>query len=140
MLTLELNSRSDFGKGSAKKLRKEGLVPAVISSNKEGSITVSLQKKVVDKIIQNPSFFATIFEVEVTVSGKGKKINVIPTDVAFHPVTSNVLHIDFSHVVTDTVVALVPVKILGADKSVGLKKGGKLNLVKYHVHLKMYIF
>jgi large subunit ribosomal protein L25 len=108
----------------------------VISSVKLGPISVSLPRKTVEKLVQNSRFFALIHEVEVEVNTKVEKIKVIPIGIDFHPVNNSVLHVDFAHVLGDTVMAQVPVKIVGADKSPGLKKGGKLNLVKYHVPLK----
>jgi large subunit ribosomal protein L25 len=136
MILLDLVSRTRFGKGDAKKLRKEGFIPCVISSSEFSSVSVSVQKKVVDKLVQNPAFFATVFEGEISIEGKNKKVKFLPKNVDFHPVSSGVLHIDFIHADKNTVVVDVPVKIVGADKCAGLKKGGKLNLVKYHVPLE----
>jgi large subunit ribosomal protein L25 len=139
MISLDLVTRSDFGKGSAKKLRREGLVPCVVSSPELGAIPVSAQKKMIEKLVQSPSFLSTVFEAEISKDGKKQKMQMIVSNVDFHPVKSNVLHIDFTHTTGKTVVVQVPVKILGADKSAGLKKGGKLNLVKYHLPLECEI-
>lgn len=136
MILLDLVPRVDFGKRSAKKLRDKGFIPCVISSSEFSSVCVYAQKKVIEKAVQNPAFFATVFEGEVSIEGKNKKVKFLPKKVDFHPVSSQVLHIDFIHANTETVITNVPVKILGADKASGLKKGGKLNLVKYHVPLE----
>lgn len=137
MPNLEFKTRETFGKMGAKRLRREGDVPCTISSAKLGAIHVSLSKKIVDKLVESPKFLAQVFEVEVGGSEKkSQKLKLIPVKVDFHPVSNLVLHIEFNHVVSDEVIALVPVKIVGADKAPGLKKGGKLNLVKYHVPLK----
>lgn len=135
-LNVEFKAREGFGKGSAKKLRKEGSVPCAISSTKLGAIHVSLSKKIVDKMVQSSRFFAEVLDVNLDVNGKKEAVKIIPSNVDFHPVNGSVLHIDFNHITSDTVVAEVPVKIIGADKAPGLKKGGKLNLVRYHVPLK----
>ena len=134
-LNIEFQVRANFGKGSAKKLRKEGEVPCVVASTEIGSVSLSLSKKIVDKMIQNPKFFAQVIDVKVG----DKAIKIIPIKVDFHPVNGSVLHIDFKHIVGNTVIAQVPVKIIGADKAPGLKRGGKLNLVRYHVPLKCEI-
>jgi large subunit ribosomal protein L25 len=135
-LDIEFKPRVGFGKGSAKKLRKEGEVPCVISSTKFGPIHLSLCKKIVAKMVQNPSFFANVLEVKIDAEGKAQQIKVIPSKVDFHPVSGNAIHIDFNHITGDSIIAQVPVKIVGADKAPGLKKGGKLNTVRYHVPLK----
>jgi large subunit ribosomal protein L25 len=138
-LNIEFKARAGFGKGSAKKLRKEGEVPCAISSTKLGAIHVSLSKKIVDKMVQSSRFFAEVIDVSVIVNGKSESIKIIPLNVNFHPVNGSVLHIDFNHITSNIVVAEVPVKIIGADKAPGLKRGGKLNLVRYHVPLKCEI-
>jgi large subunit ribosomal protein L25 len=138
-LNIDFKERANFGKGGAKKLRKEGEVPCVVSSNKFGPISLSLPKSLVDKMVQSSRFLAHIFEANLKIEGKSKSIKLIPIKVDFHPVNASVLHIDFKHVAEKTVVAQVPVKIIGADKSPGLKRGGKLNLVRYHVPLKCNI-
>lgn len=138
-LDVEFKVRTNFGKGSAKKLRKEGEIPCVISSTELGSIAVSLSAKIADKMVQSSRFFAQILDIKIEVGGKKKSIKIIPLTVDFHPVNSSILHIDFKHVIGKEVIAQVPVKIVGKDKSVGLKKGGKLNTVRYHVPLKCKI-
>jgi large subunit ribosomal protein L25 len=138
-LNVEFKARASFGKGSAKKIRKEGEVPCVMSSVKFGATSVALSKKIADKMVQSSRFFAEIHNVKVNINGKNEAIKIIPLSVDFHPVNNSILHIDFNHVIGDEVIALVPVKIVGADKAPGLKKGGKLNLVRYHVPLKCKI-
>jgi large subunit ribosomal protein L25 len=135
-LKVEFEARKSFGKGSAKKLRKDGGVPCAISSTEFGAIHVSLSKKIVDKMVQSSRFFAEVLDVNLDVNGKKEAMKIVPLNIDFHPVNGSVLHIDFNHITSNTFVADVPIKIIGADKAPGLKKGGKLNLVRYHVPLK----
>lgn len=133
---LELNKRVDFGKKSAHKLRKLGNIPCTITSNEIGALHYYVKQAVMKKLTKSASFFATIINVVVDIEGKQKKLSIIPTKIDFHPVEDFILHIDFLHVTSNEVLVKVPVKLLGLDKAPGLKKGGKLNLVRYHLPLK----
>ena len=128
-MLLELQERTEFGKGSAKKLRKNGFTPVVVSSVELGSVCASISSKVLFKLIENPSFLNTLFQVQVG----NKKIDVVAKKVEFDPLTSKPIHVDFIHNSTKTVVVPVPIKILGMDVSVGLKRGGKMNVISYSI-------
>lgn len=132
-LSIQLSSRDSFGKGSAKKLRKEGYVPCVISSSKGDVVHASLKANVISKLVESPNFFSNV--LEATVEGGKKPIKVLPIKVDFHPVSGSALHVDFVEVSGSKVEVKVPVSVVGTDKAPGLKKGGKLNFVRYHVPL-----
>lgn len=133
---LEFNVRSEFGKKSAHKLRKEGKVPCTVTSNTEGALHYFIEAKEAEKLTKCNNFFAKPIKISTLVKGKKATLEIIPVKIDFHPVNDTILHIDFSHITSEEISLLVPVKIIGADKASGLKKGGKLNLVKYHLPLK----
>ena len=61
----------------------------------------------------------------------------MPKDIQYHPVTDNVIHIDFMRVQENTKVTVeVPVDFLNRDKCPGIKQGGVLNIVRRLVELK----
>lgn len=132
----EFHKRNDFGKKSAHKLRKGGNIPLTITSNELGSIHYYTNQAETEKLTKSANFFASVINVKVEVEGKKRSIQIIPSKVDFHPVDDTILHIDFLHVTTKEVLVEVPVKLIGGDKTPGLKKGGKLNLVRYHLPLK----
>jgi large subunit ribosomal protein L25 len=132
---LILSQRSDFGKRNAKKIRKNGGVPCIITSSSYGAISVLIEAGVVSKLVENNNFLAMTFDSKVKTASGEQIIKIIPSKVDFHPVNGHVLHIDFLHITQDSLMVQVPVLIVGADKSAGLKRGGKLNLVRYHLPL-----
>lgn len=143
--------RTNLGKKATKALRAEGKIPAVINGGevvtlpyegtlKEGQKVVEIaenksantkkaiittdvviNKEDVRKLIYTPE----IFVIDLTVNGETKK--AVLKDIQFHPVTDEILHIDFLEVSENKPVVMeVPVALEGHAE--GVKAGGKLTL------------
>lgn len=134
-----LKERTSFGKRNARKTIKEGFVPATLYSSSLKPFHFSINKKALEKIMKNPAFFGTPIEISLSTFGVSQMqgdIRIIPKSVDFHPVNDYPLHIDFFHIQEETATLLIPIEIIGIDRSSGLKKGGKLNIARYHVPLE----
>ena len=92
-----------------------------------------IQKKLVKNILNSESFMSTVLELDVD----GKKLKVIPRDVAYNVISDEPIHIDFMRVVSGTKIVLeIPVKFINNEDCPGLKVGGVLNIVRRKVELK----
>ena len=61
-------------------------------------------------------------------------MQIKPKDLQFNPVTDAIEHVDFIKVEKGVPLRVkVPVKIIGQDRSVGIKKGGVLNIVRHEI-------
>ena len=122
MKTFELKGelRESLGKKATKSVREEGEVPCVLYGGNE-VVHFNVAKEGVRKLVYTPE----IFLVKLTI---GKKIcNAIVKDLQFHPVTENLLHIDFLEVTANKPIEIeVPVVLEGLAE--GVKAGGKLSL------------
>ncbi len=126
----ETLKRETTGTGSARELRRQGRVPAVVYGEGKEPLHVSLPIKEVTLKSNKKNFKSTVFELNLD----GKKIKVIPKDITFHPVTDKPEHIDLQYVSDKTAVkAFVPVIYINHVKSPGLKKGGVLNIVSREI-------
>lgn len=125
--------RDRAGKGAARAVRREGLVPCVIYGENADPVTISVDPRLIEKGLKGGHFYSTMYTVEI--EGGGKE-TVLPRDVQFHPVSDDALHVDFLRVGPRTKVAVqVPVVFLNEETSVGLKRGGVLNVVRHEVEL-----
>ncbi|PWG79656.1 50S ribosomal protein L25/general stress protein Ctc [Pararcticibacter amylolyticus] len=110
--------RGSVGKRDAKELRYEGKVPAVLYGGKEQThfaVDVSALKPLI--------YSADVSFVEIEVDGV--KTKSIIQEAQFHPLTEQILHVDFYQLSEDKpVVMQIPVKLTGT--SPGVKMGGKL--------------
>lgn len=125
MKTFELKGsvRTDLGKKATAALRKEGLVPAVFYGGEKATTTTHITVSVKDanKLIYTPEIYLIELDID------GTKTKAILKDMQFHPVTDEVLHLDFLHVFEDKPVVIdVPVVLNGLAE--GVKAGGKLSL------------
>ncbi|UUP16348.1 50S ribosomal protein L25/general stress protein Ctc [Nitratireductor thuwali] len=127
---LKAEARERVGKGSARAIRRNGMVPAVIYGEKEAPLTIALPYKDVTKKIHGGGFMTTIATIDVD----GKKIQVLPKDYQLDPVRDFTMHIDFLRIGKNTIVTVnVPVHFTNEEASPGLKRGGVLNIVRHEV-------
>ena len=133
MNSLEASNRETNTKGQLNSLRKNDQVPAIIYGGKEENQKISLSKKQVKFLIDQENFLSKILCINI----EGKKINVLPRDVNYDPITDNPIHIDFLRIVKGAKVIIeIPVKFINNEKPPGLKRGGVLNIVRRSVELK----
>ena len=131
-LTLPAESRERAGKGASRALRREGRVPAVIYGGKEEPQPIHVEAKLLGLQLGTGHFMNSIVMIEID----GKTVRTLPKDVAFHPVTSRALHVDFLRLAKDAKVEVfVPVVFVNEEASPGLKKGGVLNVVRHELDL-----
>lgn len=120
--------RTEVGKKASAQVRREGLIPCVMYDAKN-VIHFSAELKDVKKLIYSPKF--KLAEIDVD----GKTYKCILKDYQMHPVTDEVSHIDFLHLLDGHPVKIdVPVEFKGT--SPGVKTGGKLQRMMRRVKLK----
>lgn len=120
MTTIEIQgtTRSEFGKKGSKIDRNNGLVPAVMYGGNE-SVHFTVTPASVKHLVYTPDFKVADIEVD------GKHYKAILKSTQFHPVTDELIHIDFLRLIEKTPVKVeVPLRFKGS--SPGVKVGGKL--------------
>lgn len=124
MKTMKLDTeyRETSGKGAARKLRGSGSVPAVLYGHNEETIPLSVSEAELRKV------FASNWETAIlnlAVTGKvTKECDAIIKDVQQHPITGNVLHVDFQLIQRGTKIKLtVPVTLTGEPPGVKVEGG-----------------
>ncbi len=128
--TLKAQIRERAGKGVARALRRENLIPAVIYGDKQTPVSVSLPQKETTLEYLKGHMSTTLCDLMVD----GKKHLVIVRDVQLHPVSDTIIHVDFLRVSEKTAVRVpVPVHFLHQDTCPGLKAGGVLNIAMHEI-------
>ena len=130
---IKASARPRGGKGAARAVRREGLVPAVIYGGDEKTAeTVALDHNELFKLIRRGRFLSTVFDIDVG----GKKTKAIPREVQLDPVKDLPIHIDFQRIGSDNRVRIgVPMRFVNEASSPGLKRGGVLNIVRREVEV-----
>jgi large subunit ribosomal protein L25 len=127
---LKAEARERVGKGSARDVRRNGKVPAVIYGGKQPPVAIALPYKDVYMKIHGGGFLTTVATIDVN----GEKIQVLPKDFQLDPVRDFPMHVDFLRIDRDSVVTVeVPVHFANEEMSPGIKRGGVLNIVRHEV-------
>lgn len=127
-VTVSGQIRTDLGKKASKAIRGTGQIPAVLYS-KDDVIHFTTTHKAVKPLIYTPEF--KVGEVEV----EGKTYRCIVKDVQWHPVTDEIVHIDFLRLIDGHPVKLqIPVTFKGT--SPGIRAGGTLQQAVRRINVK----
>lgn len=126
-ITLNAESRSEFGKKASRELRRAGLVPAVFYGVKkdENGLPVSKSIKISEKELAKLLYTPNVYIVNLVVDGT--PVKAILKDLQCDFVTDRPVHVDFYQITEDKpVVFEIPVKLNGLAE--GVRAGGKLAL------------
>jgi len=115
---LNVSVREGKGTSFARRLRLENKVPAVLYHSGVEGTSLSVEKNELYKALKTGQF---IFEIKVG----DKEQFVLVKEVQYHPVTDEIIHVDFQQVKEDQKISLeVPLRTEG--ESEGVKLGGIL--------------
>lgn len=125
---LKAQARSGVGKGAARALRRQGLIPAVIYGDKKAPLPIAISYNEAMKRIYAGGFLSHIITLDVD----GAKHKVIPRDYQLDPVKDTAMHVDFLRIGAGSRINVqVHVAFVNHEQSPGLKRGGVLNVVHH---------
>jgi large subunit ribosomal protein L25 len=123
---------SSRGKNEARRLRVSGRVPAVVYGAKKDTLAVSLDPKVISRILSSESGHNTIFDLQVG----SEKTKAMIVDWQFEPIRGSILHIDLKRIAMDEKMrVMVPIHLVG--EAVGVKtQGGIMDQIIREVEIE----
>lgn len=122
MATVSFNAtaREGTGKGAARSIRREGLVPAVIYGHGRDPISLSLNARDLDKMLGHIQAESTV--IDITVGGQTAKTLI--REIQRHPIKRQILHVDFQALVAgEKVTVSIPITLTGIPEGVKLEGG-----------------
>src|SRR5579862_3229583 len=116
---LEAQPREAGTKNQARRVRRDGKIPAVVYGAGKDSLSVSVDPRVVTRILNSETGHNTIFDL--TLSGEKTKAMIV--DWQYEPIKGRLLHIDLKRIALDKVLRVsVPIFLVG--ESAGVKQEG----------------
>src|SRR3954462_5341159 len=116
---LEAQQRDAGTKNDARRVRREGKIPAVVYGAKRDPMTVSVDPKQVSRILHSASGHNTIFELALD----GERTQAMIVDWQYEPIKGSLLHIDLKRIAMDQKLTVeVPIVLKG--EAVGVKQQG----------------
>jgi len=120
--SLALTARTPEGSRSARRLRRQGLVPGVLYGGDGPPEHFAVDARVLRNTLAHSGAI-----LEVSVDG-GKGVPVLVKDLQRHPVRGDALHVDLLRVnMAETIHTTVTLELTGADEAPGVTEGGVLS-------------
>jgi large subunit ribosomal protein L25 len=135
---LEATVRDTFGKNEARRIRRDGRVPAVLygSAGDGGSRQtrpIAVEPKALLKILHSESGANTLIALKVEGEGDAR---VLVKDYQLDPITHQVLHADFFRIVMDRALQVtIPLTVKGEPKGVK-QQGGILEFIRREIQIE----
>ena len=130
VLSLKSTTREAVGKGQARLLRRSGLIPAILYGKGTESIKLSVKSIEINKIFRTAKINQFLLDLEVDDIIKQVTLKKIQK----HPVTSEIIHIDFYEVTMNRKIRVsIPIVTVGVCKGADL--GGMLQLIRREVEV-----
>ena len=132
-IVIEVERRSSAGKGESHKLRREGLIPAVVYGGGKETIPVVVNRHAVTEILRGDHGRNTVFLLKM--KGTKQERHAMVRDAQTDPRTRQFIHLDFIRVLKGQHVKVeVPVVLKGEPK--GVKIGGFLDWMGRSIHIE----
>jgi large subunit ribosomal protein L25 len=133
---LTVDVRTTKGKGFARRLRAQGLVPGVCYGvGVEGALSLSVDPKALKGCLDPVKRQNTVIELDVRENGTSKhQLTAMVREYQLDPIRRVVTHVDLIAIDRDKkVVAEVPVEITG--KAAGVVEGGQLRFPRHSIQV-----
>ena len=130
---LKISAKDTTGKGVARKIRQNGMIPGVIYGKGFEDKMFTVDPRDVWKGLYRTDFFSVVMKADID----GQVIDVLPRAVQFDRVTDQPIHLDLMAVQPESKVKVrVPVIFENEADSPGLKRGAVLNAVRRMVEVQ----
>ncbi len=129
---LNVETRVRMGKGGSRKVRRDGLVPAVVYGKGIEALNLRLDPKALQQAVATEAGWNTL----ITLKGDGPfdGLVVILKDMQIDAIRRDTQHVDFLAIDLKKMLSvMVPVKPVG--KAVGVTEGGTLQLVRHELEV-----
>lgn len=130
-LELTATARETKGNGPARRLRREGLVPAVLYGPGAETKQLSVNVRDLERVVQKGNIRRTIFSLVIQNGSSVTKLAVIK-ELQTNPVNGQFLHVDFYEIdMSRKLRVMVPVALKGKAK--GEEFGGMLQIIEREI-------
>jgi large subunit ribosomal protein L25 len=131
--TLEAQPREAGTKNHARRVRREGKIPAVVYGASKDAVPVSVDPRHVLRILRSDSGHNTIFDLALT---GGEKTKAMIVDWQYEPIKGHLLHIDLKRIAMDKALRVsVPIVLQGTAEGVKTE-GGILEQILREVEIE----
>jgi large subunit ribosomal protein L25 len=122
-MNIQVEKRENIGSNASRRLRGEGIVPAVVYGGGRDSVAINVDRRKVLELLRSAAGENTIFLLNLGKTGKQRHAMI--REMQVNPLTGEILHIDFQRILlTETLQVDVPIELVGIPE--GVKTDGGL--------------
>jgi large subunit ribosomal protein L25 len=129
-IVVSARTRNDRGKNAARRLRRQGLIPAIVYGGIGENVAVAVDPKALQKVLRSEAGRNAILKLDIAGSGA---TNAILKSWQVDPIKETFLHADFYRIAMDVAIRVtVPIQVRGDARGVKVE-GGILETVMREV-------
>ncbi len=125
--------RDGAGTSNSRRLRRSGMVPAVIYGAGRENLSLIIDHNHLLQKLASENFLTSILSIKI----QDKEESVLIKDIQIHPSKRQVMHLDMQRVVADQILRInVPIHFLNGDSAPGVKlEGGTVSALMNEVEI-----
>lgn len=132
-ITLSAEKREVKGTTASKRLRRTGVVPAVIYGSSQREYMIQLDSKKFSDVVREQSSQNFLVNLEIEGAQEKTKLAIVQ-DIQRDPLTGSLIHVDFRAVgENESIHAVVPIHLTG--EPIGVKSGGLLEQLLHEIEV-----
>jgi len=123
-INFDVQIRKNKGSARSRQVRRANLIPGIVYGGDSKPTTIQADRKAYDRIYRQHAGESLIYHLNVLEDGK--KVSDFPAiikDVQLHPVTDEVIHIDFNRISLDKEIE-IKIKVIPKGEPIGVKRDG----------------
>ena len=123
-INFDVQLRKTTGSAKSRQVRRLNLIPGIVYGGDAKPLNIQADRKAYDRIYHQHAGESLIYHLNLV--DEGKKVSDFPAiikDVQLHPVTDEIIHIDFNRISLDKEIE-IKVKVLPKGEAVGVKRDG----------------
>jgi large subunit ribosomal protein L25 len=130
--TLEAQPRTPGTKNDARRVRRDGRIPAVVYGAGKSAVPVAVDPRQVSRILHSETGHNSVFDLALD----GEKTKAMIVDWQYEPIKGSLLHIDLKRIAMDQKLRVnVPIELIGEPAGVK-QQGGLLEQIVREVEVE----
>ena len=125
--------RDEAGTSNSRRLRRSGMVPAIIYGAGKENLSLIIDHNHLLKKMASENFLTSILSVKI----QDNEESVLIKDIQVHPSKRQIIHLDLQRVIADQVLRVnVPIHFINGDSAPGVKlEGGTVSVLMNEVEV-----
>ena len=121
------------GTSNSRRLRRSGMVPAVIYGAGKENLSLSIDHNLLLNKLASENFLTSILSIKI----QDREESVLIKDIQVHPSKRQIMHLDLQRVIADQVIRVnVPIHFINGDAAPGVKlEGGSVSALMNEVEV-----